>query len=193
MQATTSSPFGTYEANFNNDFMNPPSSNPYIMNPANPVVNMRRGGRFNQSIILKYEDGSEWVFLNNRAEERFCGFLYLQKELKDLGVSRVQAAENKMAIQDRKIIYLSKYYGDNKPDFMELHGYGKELSILDREVKFTDTTANANLRKKDGVVYVFDTEKGSFHSSVHEKIDSFVGQHNLIRSILEESLENDFC
>lgn len=180
MLTTTSAPYGTYEVNSNNN---------YIMDSANKIVEMRRGGRFNQSIILKYQDDTEWVFLNNKPEERFCGFLYLQKVLNELNVSRVQPAENKIAIHDRKIIYLSRYYGDNKPGFMELHEYSKELSILNQDVKFTDTVGNANLREKDGIVYVFDTERGSFDKSVHEKIDSFITQHNIIRSTLEESLE----
>lgn len=179
MLATTSAPYGTYAVNSNNN---------YIIDPTHHVVEMRHGGRLNQSIILKYEDGSEWVFLNNRPEERFCGFLYLQKALNDLNVSRLQPAENKIAIHERKIIYLSKYYGDNKPGFMELHQYSKELSVLNQDVKFTDTAGNANLREHNGVVYVFDTEKGSFDKSVHEKIDSFIHQHDRIRSILEESI-----
>lgn len=157
----------------------------YIMDPANKVVEMRHGGRFNQAVILKYEDGSEWVFLNNKPEERFCGFLYLQKALNDLNVSKVQAAENKIAIHDRKIIYLSKYYGDNKPGFMDLSAYNEELIALKQKTKFVDTAGNANLREQNGVVYVFDTEKGSFDKSVHAKIDSFIQQHDMIRSALE--------
>jgi hypothetical protein len=159
------------------------------MDPSNEVVEMRRGGRFNQSIILKYQDDTEWVFLNNKPEERFCGFLYLQKALEESNLNTIQAAENKIAIHDRKIIYLSRWHGDKKPDFMELFEYNNELSTLKQDIGFTDTIGNANLRKQDGVVYVFDTEKGSFDKSVHEKIDSFVQQHDIIRSVLEKSLK----
>jgi len=182
MLTSTSSTFETYEVKSNNNYNN------YIMDASNQVVNIRHGGRLNQSLILKYQDGSEWVVLNN-GEERFCGFLYLQKALNDLNVSKVQAAENKIAIYDRKIIYLSKYYGDNKPVFWQLIDYINELPVLGQKVKFIDTIGLANLRIKDGVVYVFDTEKGSFDKSVHEQIDSFVNQHDLIRSVLEKSLE----
>lgn len=159
------------------------------MDSTNEFEDMRRGGRLNQSIIMKYEDGSEWVFLNNKGQERFCGFLYLQKALNDLNVSSMQAAENKIAIHNRKIIYLSKYYGDNPPSFGKVEDYRNKLSVLNQEVKFIDTRENANLREKDGVVYIFDTEKNSFDKSVHEEIDSFIQQHDMIRSILEKSLE----
>lgn len=162
----------------------------YIIDSSNKIVSMRKGGRLDQSIILKYEDNSEWVFLNNRVVERFCGFLYLQKAIKELSLNNIQAAENKIAIHGRKIIYLSRYYGDEKPDFMELSEYDSELSVLRQDIGFTDTIGNANLRKQDNTVYVFDTEKGSFDKSVHEKIDSFVKQHDVIRSLLEKSLNN---
>jgi hypothetical protein len=166
------------------------NNNSYIMNPNNQLVGMRKGGRFNQSVILEYQDKTEWVFLNNKTEERFCGFLYLQKAINDSNLHTLQAAENKIAIHDRKIIYLSRYYGDKKPEFMELFEYNNEISILQQKIGFIDMTGNCNLRKKDNFVYVFDTEKTSFDKSVHEKIDSFVHQHNVIRSILEESLKN---
>lgn len=162
--------------------------NSYIMNPSNKIVEMRHGGRFNQSLILKYKDDTEWVFLNNKPEERFCGFLYLQKAINESKLNTIQAAENKIAIHDRKIIYLSRYYGDKRLDFMDMYGYGNELSILTQDIKFNDIVGFCNLRKKDGIVYVFDTEKSSFDETVHEKIDSFVHQHNVITSILKETL-----
>ena len=164
------------------------SAQNYIMDTTNNVVGNRHEERLNQSTILKYADGSEWVLLDDKPEERFCGFLYLEQALRDLNMSRVQAAENKIAIHDRKIVYLSKYYGDYEPRRVELHQYDQELEVLDQEVKFTDIVGGKNLREKDGVVYVFDTEKGSFHRSVYLKIDSFIQQHTIIRSILEKSL-----
>ena len=178
MIPTSSAPYGTHQTT---DY------NSYIMNPNNKIVEMRNGGRFNQSIILKYQDDTEWVFLSNKPEERFCGFLYLQKELKKSNLNKIQASENKIAIHDRKIIYLSRWHGDKKPDFSETDGYTKELLTLEQDIGFTDMSGNANLRKKDDVIYVFDTEKHSFDRSVHEKIDSFVHQHKAIREILEKS------
>lgn len=178
MQITNLMPYETFDSN-----------KVYLMDPDNKLVDIRNGGRFNQSIILKYMDGTEWVFINNKPIERFCGFLYLQKALNESNISIIKAAENKIAIHERKIIYLSRYYGDKKPDFMELIDFSNELSILNKEVKFTDTAGNANLRNNDGIIYVFDTEKNSFDKSIHEKIDSFILQHDIIRRIAEESLE----
>ncbi len=157
----------------------------YVIGSDNPVSSMRRGGRFNQSIILTYADGTEWVFLNNRGEERFCGFLYMQNAIKEAGLAKVKAAQNKMTIHDRKIIYLSQYCGETKPKMFE---YAKELSVLEKDVEFTDMPLAANLREIDGVVYVFDTEKGSFAKGVHGKIDAFVKRHDLLRATLEEKL-----
>ncbi len=160
----------------------------YIMVSANIVVGTRKEDRLRQSTILKYQDESEWVVLDDKPEERFCGYLYLEQALRDLNISRLQAAENKIAIYDRKIVYLSKFYGDYEPRRLELPQYDQELEVLDEVIKFTDIVGGKNLREKDGIVYVFDTEKGSFHRSVHAKIDAFIEQHNIIRSILEKSL-----
>lgn len=165
--------------------------NQYIMDPTNEIVEMRKGGMFNRAIILTYKDGSEWVFLNNKGEERFCGFLYLQNAINELNLKCIRAAENKIAIHEKKIIYLSKYYGDKNPDTMDFENndnLSDELLALKRDIGFADTAGNANLRKQDNVVYVFDTEKSSFAKSVHEKIDSFAQQHKALRSTLEESL-----
>jgi len=181
MLFTSSAPYGTHQTT---DY------NSYTMDHSNKIVEIRNGGRFNQSIILKYKDDTEWVFLNNKQEERFCGFLYLQKALEESNLNTIQAAENKIAIHDRKIIYLSRWHGDKKPDVSETSGYSKELSTLEQDIGFTDMPGNANLRKKDNIIYVFDTEKHSFSKGVHEKIDSFVHQHKAIRSILEESLKD---
>lgn len=177
MLITSSSPFEsqTFEVDHSQ----------YIMDANNKIVEMRKGGRFDQSIILKYEDDSEWIFLNNKPEERFCGYLYLQNAISESNLNNVQAAENKIAIHNRKIIYLSRYYGDKKPEFMELFKYNDELSVLTQNIGFTDVGGNANLRVNGNKVYVFDTERGSFDKKVHEKIDSFVQQHNEIRSVLE--------
>lgn len=154
----------------------------YVMDAGNKIIGMRKGGRFNQSTILTYADGSEWVFLPDKETARFCGFLYLQNALKEAGITLIAAAANKMALHDKKIIYLSQYCGEDRPGLLE---NSEEISKL-AKLGFTDTTANANLRKKEGKLYVFDTEKSSFDSCVHEKIDSFVGLHHAIRSHLEE-------
>jgi hypothetical protein len=159
----------------------------YIMSSSNQIENMRRGGRFNQSIIVTYTDKSEWVFLGDKQRERFCGFLYLQNALKESSLNKIHAAANKMAIHDKKIIYLSGYCGETKPGFFDLIG---QVSALNTDIGFTDTAGGANLRKIDNEIFVFDTEKSSFASKVHEKIDAFVKLHDAIRSSLEDRLEN---
>jgi hypothetical protein len=151
------------------------------------LMSVREGGRLNQSIILKYEDGTEWIYLGDKPQERFCGFLYLQKALKESNLNHIQPAENKMAIHERKIIYLSKYCGEKRPNFFE---HMNELQSLKKNIGFTDIDGCTNLREEGSQIYVFDTEKASFDSSVHEKIDSFVNLHNAIRAILEEKLKD---
>lgn len=156
----------------------------YIMNQE--IVGMRKGGRRNESTILEYEDGTEWVLLNNPWQERFCGFLYLQNALKESKLDKVEPEENKMALNGKQIIYLSRYCGEKKPEFFY---YLNEFHTLN-EIGFTDTSGGANLREKDGKIYVFDTQKISFDKDVYEKIDSFVHLHDAIRSSLEERLKD---
>jgi len=155
----------------------------YIIDSSNQIKEIRKGGRLNQSVILTFEDNSEWVFLNNKGKDRFCGFLYLQGALKAANLSdRIVAAENKMAFHNREVIYLSKYCGENRPDVFECFSEVAEL----KSVGFEDTIGAANLRKYDGKICVFDTEKGSFAPSVREKIDAFTIVHDSIRATLEE-------
>lgn len=176
MISTVSTPYVNTRSEYKN----------YIMDSNNQIIGMRQGGRFNQSTILKYEDGSEWIFLNNKQKERFCGFLFLQKALKDSNIDNILPAENKMAIYDRKIIYLSKYCGEKKPDIFERMN---EIRALNN-IGFTDTPGGANLREENDKIYVFDTEKGSFAKQVHENIESFDNIHDTIRSSLEERLKD---
>lgn len=165
----------------------------YIMSNSNQIKSMRYGGRFNQSIILTYTDTSEWVFLNDTPKERFCGFLYLQDAIKKAGLSTIRAADNKMALHDKKIIYLSRYCGEIKPNEYEFLDPLKfsEFSILKNKIGFVDMLGSANIRKKNDKIYVFDTEKLSFHSSVRKNIDSFVELHDKIKAHLEERLKSE--
>lgn len=146
------------------------------------IVADRKGGRLNQSYIITYEDGTEWVFLNNKDEERFCGFLYLQKALKDSGLDDIVAAENRVALDGRDIIYLSKYCGEIRPNVFD---YAEKILVLNN-IGFKDTAGGLNLRILDGKLYVFDTEKFSFAESVHDKIDSFKDLNDAVRKSLKE-------
>lgn len=135
------------------------------------------------SQIVKYEDGSEWVFLSNSEKERFCGFLHLQNALKESNLNNFAAAENKMAIHNRKVIYLSKYCGEKRPEFC------RNLTALLDNTGFKDFTGCANLRELEDKIYIFDTEKGSFDPSVHQKIDSYVNLHDAIQACLEAKIK----
>jgi hypothetical protein len=150
------------------------------------LAGMRKGGRFNNSTILTYEDGTEWIFLNNKAEERFCGFLFLQDALKQSKVDGVGAAANKMAMHNGSIIYLSKYCGETKPDYLESL---KKINYIKTNAGFTDLTGCANLREVEGTIYIFDTEKGSFDPRVRDAIDQYLPLHNAIKASLEEKLK----
>ncbi len=55
---------------------------------------------------------SKWVWLKDKPEERFVGFLYLKNALEMAGIQSVVAASNKIALYGRKIIYLSEYAGE---------------------------------------------------------------------------------
>ncbi len=157
----------------------------YIMD--SQIIGDRLGGRDNRSVILQYESGSEWIVLDINPLERFCGYLYLQDALKTSGFSDVEPAENRMAIRDRKIIYLSKYCGEKRPSFFE---HGTQIHAFKECTGFKDIAGCANFRVEGDKIYVFDTEKWSFDESVHEKIDSFVHLHDAIRASLEEKLES---
>lgn len=152
----------------------------YVMDQNHKIVGMRNGGRGNSSLIVQYEDGSEWVYLGNRTAERFCGFLYLQEALKQAGLENVFAAQNKLAVNNGKILYLSRYCGERKPQFEEVSKVNQVLS----KIGFTDNSASANMRKIDDTMYIFDTEKLSFDKSVYAAIDSFKPLHDEIRSRL---------
>lgn len=162
-------------------------NNSYIIDDTNKIMSTRKGGRLNQSTIVKYDDGTEWVLLTDKLKERFCGFLYLQNAIKESGLNNVKPAENKMSIHGQKIIYLSRYCGEEKPKLLLDHS--EELLTLKKDIGFTDIAESANLRKRDGKVYVFDTEKRSFKSDVHGKIDSFVHSHDAILKSLEMGSE----
>lgn len=159
--------------------------NPFLMARSNTVVSSRiEGARGSQ--ILKYKDGTEWVVLPiNKVQERFCGFLYLNRAIKNSGLEHIKAAENKIAIHNEKqIIYLSRYCGDTKPEDSD---HKEEISILERKIGFIDTIYNANLRKQDDAIFVFDTEKNSFAQQLHGIIDSFIPLHNALLALLIES------
>jgi hypothetical protein len=162
----------------------------YIMSSKNQISKMRYGGRGGGSLILTYTDGTEWVLLNDQLKDRFCGYLYLQNALKEAHVEKIKAAPNKMAIHDREILYLSQYCGEKRLGAVEMTKYDNQLSTLE-EAGFADMVGCTNLREMNEEIFVFDTEKNSFKSKVHEKIDSFAQLHDKIRSVLEDSIQTD--
>lgn len=154
----------------------------YVMNADNQVMSEEE--KFN-SIVLTYADGSKWVCLKDKPKERFVGFLYLKNALEMAEIQSVAAASNKMALHDRKIIYLSEYVGEERPSVFK---YFDEIRAI-QSVGFVDTCGN--LREKKGTVYVFDTAMNSFESRIHHKINAFIEMHDTIRFCLEERLDKE--
>ena len=150
----------------------------YIMDSANKIKGMRPGKRCQ---ILTYTDGSEWVYLADKEKERFCGFLYLKHALEKSGVTNLKAAENKIALNGKQVIYLSRFCGETQPNAGD---ETENLSTL-RQTGFTDFSFMCNLRKIAHQTFVFDTEKSSFTPEVHQQIESYSGLHDAIRSYLE--------
>ncbi len=132
------------------------------------IVSSRRGGRFNSMKIYKCKDDSEWVVTHGDGGQRFKGYLYLNDALAGKNVS---VAETKMTLQGRRIEVLSRYVGEERLGFFD--GLFEVTPVL-KEVGFEDFPGGANLRKgKDGKVWVFDTEYGSFDTSVHGKLNAY--------------------
>lgn len=157
----------------------------FIMN--RHVVECRLGGKTDDYTILTYDDGTEWVFLDEKEVERFCGYLYLRYTIKKLRLNIV-AAENKISIYNGKIIYLSKYMGEQTLSIFsnEWHKYNEDMLRLEKEIGFRDLSGYYNMRIVDDMLYVFDTEKLSYHMNVHQKIDGYKELHDSIRNYLEK-------
>jgi hypothetical protein len=158
----------------------------YIIDPTLPKPLHRWGGKANAYHMFQYEDNTEWIMLDNQLAGRFCGFLFLQQALKDAGYNHIIAAENKLAIIDDQVCYLSRYCGEELPPKPKGMSFLGNPTVDLTEIGFTD--GNANLRMKNGINYVFDTEKGSFHSSVHAQIDAFMPLHDKIRACADQIL-----
>ncbi len=143
------------------------------------IIAERKGGRGDNCTIYKDTTGTEWVKLEGNVKLRFCGFLYLKKALEESNLDYIKAAENKIAIHDRKIVYLSKYCGEEKVSFFK---YIEKLQPL-QTLGFTDIAAN--LRILDEKIYVFDTELKSFNQNVYEKILTYKPTHKSIRAFVD--------
>lgn len=133
--------------------------------------------------VCTHNDGSKWV-PGNGGLQRFLGFCYLKKAINHFGLKHIDVAETRFCYKDQKLILInvddvnfklknipfitsdsfssySLYVGDER-----LQGHteeeGKELKILRDQIGFTDIEMWANLRRKDGKIYVIDTEFRSF-------------------------------
>jgi len=142
------------------------------------------GVRMFQTYTLN--DGSEWV-MGQGGLSRFLGYLYLKKAIEYYGLKTLRVVETRFAyrnpsgdieisvkpvaekhliniptIDSKNFFSLSRYMGDDRPTL----GEGvEELEILRTKIGFTDLAFNANLRKKDGIIYIIDTEYPSFSST----------------------------
>lgn len=143
-------------------------------------------GRGFQTYTLN--DGSEWV-MGQGGLNRFLGHLYLKKaiehyDLKTLSVVETRfvyrkansdiiiinihpngqnSLKNIPVIDSMDFFSLSRYVGDERLTSENADtDIIKELSILSTKIGFTDIIGYTNLRRKDGRVYIIDTEYGSF-------------------------------
>ncbi len=155
----------------------------YVMQADNQIISEEEG---HGSVVLTYADGSKWVWLKDKPEERFVGFLYLEKALETIEVHSVAAASNKIALHGREIIYLSEYVGEIHPSVFK---YFNEIRAI-QNIGFVDICGN--LREKEGKVYVFDTAMNSFEYRIRHEICIFNKVHDAIRSSLEERFRKDY-
>ena len=153
----------------------------------NNIISVSRKGM--RSVpVATYSDQSQWVvLLAPPLRDRFCGFLYLQNALKKENAQRLEAAPNKIGVHNKQIIYLSQYCGEERLDSSDFIEYRKELAMLSR-IGFKDMMGASNLRKKDGKIFVFDTERSSFAPNVYKEIDAFEPLHDRIVSAVDKGL-----
>lgn len=144
-------------------------------------------GRIFQTYTLN--DRSEWV-IGTGGLNRFLGHLYLKKAIEHYDLKTLCVVETRFAyrnsnsditisirpsgqdglknipvIDSMDFFSLSRYVGDERltfEDCAEDNAIRNELSILRRKIGFTDIDGYTNLRKKDGKIYIIDTEYGSF-------------------------------
>lgn len=143
------------------------------------------GGRFFDTYTLT--DGSEWV-MGQGGLNRFLGYVYLKKAVEHYGFKKLKVVEtvftyrkpegditiniypewrgnlkNIPVIDSDDFFSLSRYVGDERLTYETVdEDTINELSILSKKIGFTDILGYANLRKKDGTVYIIDTEYDSF-------------------------------
>jgi len=151
----------------------------YIINPSQLPVKTRMGGRFNNHRIVTYENGTEWLVLQDKPKERFSGYLYLENSISANGLEHVRAAKNRLAyLGGKEIALLSEYCGDTKTELMSL-GFTispnvfDELITISEKIGFTDDPASANGCVYKSKLCIFDTEKASFDRKVHPDINAY--------------------
>lgn len=158
----------------------------YIIDTNNPIVSTsyQWGCGFT---IATCRDKSKWVIYDCSPKEMFCGYLYLKKSLENSGLERMQVAEQKMTLHKGKVILLSRYCGDNPPNDYDMK-IG-EIPRLRDETGFMNlgtVDRVANLRKRNGVFYVTDTDIDNFEWSRRDAIKAYIPTYEGVRSFLEQ-------
>jgi len=148
----------------------------YLIDPERSIKSIDEKSEPRLFMVVTFDDDSQWVVLPDYRVDRFCGYLYLREKLQGNGT--LQPAENRLFWDGKSLAYLSKYCGAEKVGAFE--GFTEKKSLGD--VGFEDL---GNLRKLDGVIYVFDTEKGSFDKRVYEEIDEFRKVHDAALTALK--------
>ncbi|MCP5508167.1 MAG: hypothetical protein H7A37_07690 [Chlamydiales bacterium] len=172
------------------------NSSDYILDIRDDVITERKIGRASQTTVLRCKDGREWVLLNQPdVVDRFKGFLYLEKKIREKEIINCLAAPNKISKYRGRICYLSEYVGEAKLEFDPFNmKHIQKLQIvafLQGDARFIDIGNYGiwtNVRVHNEKIYVFDTEKSSFDKSVHPNIDSFQDIHDTILKEAERQL-----
>jgi hypothetical protein len=189
---------------FLREFLNPD----YELNPADIVNQQSRQCKARSFETYTFRDGSEWI-MGQGGLNRFLGYLYLKKAIEHYGLRTLRVVDTRFAYRDQKndkisisvmracekplvniptidsmnFFSLSRYVGDDRPTAGEA---SEELEILRTKIGFTDLEFNANLRKKDGIIYVIDTEYNSFSS---ENILPYIDQDGELNFTFYKSQE----
>ena len=167
---------------------------PYIMDPSNQLVSTRRACKTQKAYIHTYQDGTEWVQLNDDLLARdttgqFDGYLYLETALKASTVKhKISPAEHKLAYNLAKdgILHLVKYCGEDQPG-IGTNDTDNEIKAL-RETKFIGDPA-ISMRKLGSQYYVVDTKERNFDGSIHNDIAAHFRKYLAISQAFSNNLQ----
>lgn len=167
-----------------------------------------------------YAQSESWYYGKGSNSDRFFGYLYLKNELeqqdKDSKLNNWAVAETKcmyigknneitftinsaiksplkniFTITTKDIVTFSKNVGDDRPSNLSIPG----KALVEDELGFTDTKANANIRNVEDKLCLIDTEYSSFlrtnknYELVSEKSEKELANYTFTVSLADLGLE----